>query len=177
MNTETTYILQRTVAVEFDKGESRVDFKVLLNGVEVHKAFLTREGPGGYIGEMPSFVQTSEDRAKYIKAAHKLFRAHTASFTLTTKEDNPYTEKWFADARSLEFECERNDLLALKERMEHLPKMIDTLNEMLKKGYSREVGELVYNITHYAYCISRSMDSTKYTCVPNSNGKITAKLY
>lgn len=177
MNTETTYILQRTVAVELDKGESRVDFKVLLNGVEVHKAFLTREGPGGYIGEMPSFVQTSEDRAKYIKAAHKLFRAQTSSFTLSSEEDRPYTEKWFSDAREREFKYGRNDLLALKERMEHLPKMIDTLNELLKNGRKRDASNLAYDIEHYAYRIARAMDSTKYTCMPNSSGKITAKLY
>lgn len=173
MNTEATYTLKRSNK----PSEDRVDFRVIVNGVEVHRAFLTKEGPGGYIGRMPSFVQTSEDRAKYIRAAHKLFHEQTSSFTLAPEEDRPYTEKWFRDARSLAFKCKSNDLLALKERMEHLPKMIDTLNEMLKNGYNREVGELVYNIDHYVYLISQSMHSTKYTCVPNSNGKITAKLY
>lgn len=173
MNTETKYTLKR----DSEPSKDRVDFRVIVNDVEVYRAFLTQEGPGGYIGGMPSFIQTAEDRAKYIKAAHKLFHEQTSSFTLASEEDRPYTEKWFSDARSHEFKCKNNDLLALKERMEHLPKMIDTLNEMLKKGYSREVGNLAYNIEHYAYRIARSMDSTKYTCMPKSNGKITAKLY
>lgn len=173
MNTETKYTLERT----FDPREDRVDFRVIVNGVEVHRAFLTREGPGGYIGKMPSFVQTAEDRAKYIRAAHKLFHEQTSSFTLEYEVGSPYTKEWFRDVRSHEFKCKSNDLLALKERMEHLPKMIDALNEMLKNGYTREVSELVYNINHYVYRISQSMDSTKYTCIPNGNGKITAKLY
>lgn len=173
MNTEAKYTLKRSS----EPREDRVDFRVILNGVEVHKAFLTKEGPNGYIGGMPSFVQTSEDRAKYLRAAHKLFHEQTSSFTLTPEEDRPYTEKWFRDARSHAIKCKSNDLLALKERMEHLPKMIDTLNEMLKNGYNRDVGDLAYNIDYYAYLISQSMDSTKYTCVPDSNDKITAKLY
>ena len=173
MNTEAKYKLKR----DSEPSKDRVDFIVIVNGVEVYRAFLTKEGPGGYIGGMPSFIQTAEDRAKYIRAAHKLFHEQTSSFTLATNEDRPYTEKWFSDARDHELKCERNDLLALKKRMEHLPKMIDTLNEMLKKGYSREVGNLAYAIEHYAYRIARSMDSTKYACMPKSNGKITAKLY
>lgn len=173
MNTETKYTLKRSS----EPREDRVDFRVILNGVEVHKAFLTKKGPGGYIGGMPSFVQTPEDRAKYLRAAHKLFHEQTSSFTLAPEEDRPYTEKWFSDARSHEFKCEYNDLLSLKERMEHLPKMIDTLNEMLKNGNTGVVSNLAYNIEHYAYRIARSMDSTKYTCMPNGEGKITAKLY
>jgi len=173
MNTETKYTLKRSSK----PSEDRVDFRVIVNGVEVHRAFLTKEGPGGYIGGMPSFVQTSEDRAKYIRAAHKLFHEQTSSFTLAPEEDRPYTEKWFSKARSHTLNCERNDLLALKECMEHLPKMIDTLNEMLKNGYNREVRELAYNIEHYVYSMARFMDSTKYACMLNSNGKITAKLY
>lgn len=173
MNAEATYTLKRSNK----PSEDRVDFRVIVNGAEVHRAFLTKEGPGGYIGRMPSFVQTAEDRAKYIRAAHKLFHEQTSYFTLASEEDRPYTEKWFSDAHDHELECERNDLLALKERMEHLPKMIDTLNEMLKNGYNRDVSKLVYNIANYAYRIAHSMDSTKYTCIPNSNGKITAKLY
>lgn len=174
MNTETKYTLKRIS----ERSEDRVDFKVIVNGVEVHRAFLTKEGPGGYIGRMPSFVQTSEDRAKYISAACKLFHEQTSSFTLSSEEDRPYTKKWFRDAHDHELKCERNDLLALKERMEHLPKMIDTLNEMLKRGYDRDVSALVYNIENYVYRIAHAMGgSTKYTCIPNGNGKITAKLY
>ena len=174
MNTETKYTLKRSG----EPSKDRVDFRVIVNGVDVHSAFITKEGPGGYIGRLPSFVQTSEDRAKYIRAAHKLFREQTSSFTLTSEEDRPYTEKWFSDAREREFKYGRNDLLALKERMEHLPKMIDTLNEMLKRGYDRDVSDLVYNIENYVYRIAHAMSgSTKYTCIPNGNGKITAKLY
>ena len=173
MNTETKYTLKRSNK----PSEDRVDFKVIVNGVEVHRAFLTKEGPGGYIGGMPSFVQTAEDRAKYIRAAHKLFHEQTSYFTLASEEDRPYTEKWFSEAHDHELECERNDLLALKERMEHLPKMIDTLNELLKNGHKRDASNLAYDIEHYAYRIAQAMDSTKYTCMPNSSGKITAKLY
>jgi len=171
MNTETKYTLKRSSK----PSEDRVDFRVIVNGVEVHRAFLTKEGPGGYIGKMPSFVQTPEDRAKYIRAAQKLLHEQTSSFTLAPEEARPYTEKWFSDARSHNWE--RNDLLALKERMEHLPKMIDTLNELLKNGQKRDASNLAYDIEHYAYRIARAMDSTKYTCMPNSSGKITAKLY
>lgn len=173
MNTETKYTLKR----DSEPSKDRVDFVVIANGVEVYRAFLTKEGPGGYIGGMPSFIQTSEDRAKYIKAAHKLFHEQTSSFTLSSEEDRPYTEKWFSDAREREFKYGRNDLLALKERMEHLPKMIDTLNELLKNGHKRDASTLAYDIEHYAYRIARAMDSTKYACMPNSSGKITAKLY
>lgn len=171
MNTETKYTLKR----DSEPSKDRVDFIVIANGVEVYRAFLTKEGPGGYIGGMPSFIQTSEDRAKYIRAAQKLFHEQTSSFTLAPEEGRPYTEKWFREARSHNWE--RNDLLALKERMEHLPKMIDTLNELLKNGQKRDASNLAYDIEHYAYRIARSMDSTKYTCMPNSSGKITAKLY
>ena len=111
MNTETKYTLKRNSK----PSEDRVDFRVIVNGLEVHRAFLTREGPGGYIGRMPSFIQTSEDRAKYIRAAQKLFHEQTSSFTLASEEDRPYTEKWFSKSRSLNYE--RNDLLALKECM------------------------------------------------------------
>lgn len=173
MKIETKYILERTCK----PSENRVDFRVLVDGSEVHRALVTREGPGGYIGKMPSFIRTAEDRGKYIRAALKLFNEETSSFTLEYEVGSPYTEEWFSKARDHELECKSNDLLALKERMEHLPKMIDTLNEMLKNGYNKDVSDLAYNIQHYAYRIARSMDSTKYTCIPNGNGKITAKLY
>lgn len=85
MNTETNYTLKRSG----EPSKDRVDFRVIANGVEVHRAFLTKEGPGGYIGGMPSFIQTSEDRSKYIRAAQKLFQEQTSSFTLT-EELKPY---------------------------------------------------------------------------------------
>ena len=61
--------------------------------------------------------------------------------------------------------------------MEHLPKMIGVLNEVLKKGYNEAARDLADNIEYYAYRIAQVMGNIKYACKPDSNGKITAKLY
>lgn len=42
-----------------------------------------------------------------------------------------YTEEWFKKARAY---VEHEDLKAVKECLEHLPNMMDELNELLKKG-------------------------------------------
>ena len=174
MKIETKYILERTS----EPSEDRVNFRVLVDGSEVHRAFFTRECYGAwYVGETPSFIQTAEERGKYIKAAFKLFHEPTSSFTLEYEVGSPYTEEWFLKARSRELECARDDLSALKERMEHLPKMIGVLNEVLKKGYNEAARDLADNIEYYAYRIAQVMGNIKYACKPDSNGKITAKLY
>ena len=43
-----------------------------------------------------------------------------------------YTEEWFNDDSNYYFDSE--DLKAIKERFEHLSKMMDELNELLKNG-------------------------------------------
>lgn len=90
--------------------------------------------------------------------------------------DIQYTKEWFKSQRSDYHKSD--DLLALKKRMEHLPKMIDAINEALKNGLSSgEISSLVYDVAFYTRNIASTMDISKYDCMPNSNGFIKAKTY
>lgn len=61
-----------------------------------------------------------------------------------------YTEEWFNEARRSGFASE--DLKAIKERFEHLPKMMDELNERLKNGDK--------DADYLALCIKRYVQGT-----------------
>lgn len=57
-----------------------------------------------------------------------------------------YTEEWFDEARHY---VNPNDLKAVKERLEHLPKMMDELNELLKNG-DMEAEHFALRMRNYA---------------------------
>lgn len=58
-----------------------------------------------------------------------------------------YTKEWFHNNHDFESE----DLKAIKERLEHLPKMMDELNELLKSGERRKADSLALSMSHYVH--------------------------
>ena len=64
-------------------------------------------------------------------------------------ENMQYTDEWFRDYRKRKFNCE--DLKAIKERLEHLPKMMDELNELLKSGERSKANSLAYEMSWYVH--------------------------
>ena len=67
-----------------------------------------------------------------------------------------YTEEWFNDYSNYRFDWE--DLKAIKERLEHLPKMIDELNAKLKNG-DKDAHYLATRMKHYAQRILSAIES------------------
>ena len=63
-------------------------------------------------------------------------------------ENMQYTDEWFHDYSNRNFEKE--DLKAIKERFEHLSKMMDELNERLKNG------------DEYAHCFTSRIKNYVY---------------
>ena len=90
-----------------------------------------------------------------------------------------YTEDWFENEFSSHRYDDCNDILSLKKRMEHLPKMMDTINEILKEGTGnrKEISNLVYNIDRYVKEIAYDMNVSKYACMIDPSGKYKAKTY
>lgn len=72
-------------------------------------------------------------------------------------ENMLYTDEWFDEARRHRFDSE--DLKALKESLEHLPKMIDELNELLKNGERRKADSLALNMSRYVQRTSNAIES------------------
>ena len=60
-----------------------------------------------------------------------------------------YTKEWFRGYKKHKYDCE--DLKAIKERLEHLPKMMDELNELLKSGESSKADTLALNMRYYIH--------------------------
>ena len=60
-----------------------------------------------------------------------------------------YTDEWFNDDSNYYFDWE--DLKAIKARLEHLPKMMDELNELLKNGERRKADSLALSMSHYVH--------------------------
>ena len=60
-----------------------------------------------------------------------------------------YTDEWFSEARQRRFDWE--NFKAIKARLEHLPKMMDELNELLKSGERRKANSLALNMSHYIH--------------------------
>lgn len=61
-------------------------------------------------------------------------------------ENTQYTDEWFEKAKT---SFDWKDLKAIKERLEHLPKMMDELNEKLKNG-DKDAHYLATRMKHYA---------------------------
>ena len=60
-----------------------------------------------------------------------------------------YTDEWFDDYKKHEFDWE--DLKAIKARLEHLPKMMDELNELLKSGERSKANHLALRMSWYVH--------------------------
>ena len=60
--------------------------------------------------------------------------------------DMQYTDEWFEKAKT---SFDWKDLKAIKDRLEHLPKMMDELNEKLKNG-DKDAHYLATRMKHYA---------------------------
>ena len=68
-----------------------------------------------------------------------------------------YTKEWFGEERNLSFVWE--DLKAIKTRLEHLPKMMDELNELLKNGERRKADSLALSMSHYVHKTLTAIES------------------
>lgn len=68
-----------------------------------------------------------------------------------------YTDEWFRDYRKHEFDWE--DLKAIKARLEHLPKMMDEMNELLKKGEHSKADSLALSMSHYVHKTLTAIES------------------
>ena len=64
-------------------------------------------------------------------------------------ENMQYTDEWFRDDSNRDFDWE--DFKAIKERLEHLPKMMDELNELVKSGERRKAYSLAYDMSWYGH--------------------------
>lgn len=64
-------------------------------------------------------------------------------------ENMQYTDEWFSEARRRRFDWE--NFKAIKERLEHLPKMMDELNELLKSGERSKANSLALNMSYYIH--------------------------
>lgn len=60
-----------------------------------------------------------------------------------------YTDEWFNEESNLSFDWE--NFKAIKERLEHLPKMMDELNELLKSGECSKANSLAYEMSYYIH--------------------------
>ena len=67
-----------------------------------------------------------------------------------------YTDEWFDEARHNSFKSK--DLKAIKERFEHLPKMMDELNERLKNG-DKDADYLALCIQRYTQRLVNAIES------------------
>ena len=81
-----------------------------------------------------------------------------------------YTKEWFKK-NDVSFESE--DLKTIKDRLEHLPKMMDELNEMLKNG-DKEADSLALSMRYYIQRLSDKIDSDyQYMAWGRANEMIT----
>ncbi len=60
-----------------------------------------------------------------------------------------YTDEWFRGYKKHKFDWE--DLKAIKARLEHLPKMMDELNELLKNGEHDKADSLALDMSYYIH--------------------------
>ena len=67
----------------------------------------------------------------------------------STTRNMQYTDEWFRDDSNRDFDWE--DFKAIKERLEHLPKMMDELNELLKSGERRKADHLALRMSYYMH--------------------------
>ena len=64
-------------------------------------------------------------------------------------ENMQYTDEWFHEARRNSFDWE--NFKAIKDRLEHLPKMMDELNELLKNGERSKAISLALDMRYYIH--------------------------
>ena len=64
-------------------------------------------------------------------------------------ENMQYTYEWFRGNKKHKYDCE--DLKAVKARLEHLPKMMDELNELLKNGERSKAISLALDMRYYIH--------------------------
>ena len=69
-----------------------------------------------------------------------------------------YTKEWFE--KNLYESFDWKDLKAIKERLEHLPKMMDELNELLKNG-DKYAGRLANDMEFYARKTMSAIESNE----------------
>ena len=86
-------------------------------------------------------------------------------------ENMQYTKDWFKK-NDVYFESE--DLKTIKDRLEHLPKMMDELNELLKNGEHRKANSLALSMSHYIQRLSDKIESDyQYMAWGHANRMIT----
>ena len=71
-------------------------------------------------------------------------------------ENMQYTDEWF---KKNDDYVKSEDLKALKERLEHLPKMMDELNELLKNGEHSKADHLALRMSWYVQSISHKIEN------------------
>lgn len=69
-----------------------------------------------------------------------------------------YNKEWFE--KNLYESFDWKDLKAIKERLEHLPKMMDELNELLKNG-DKYAGRLANDMEFYARKTMSAIESNE----------------
>ena len=86
-------------------------------------------------------------------------------------ENMQYTDEWFKKNNDY---FKSQDLKAIKARLEHLPKMMDELNELLKSGEGREANSLALSMRYYIQELSDKIDSDyQYMAWGRANEMIT----
>ena len=91
--------------------------------------------------------------------------------TNTMNENMQYTDEWF-EKNDNYFKSE--DLKAIKERLEHLPKMMDELNELLKNGESSKADDLALSMSRYIQELSDAIESDyQYIAWGHANRMVT----
>lgn len=76
--------------------------------------------------------------------------------TMSTTTNIQYTDEWF---KKNDDDFESEDFKAIKERLEHLPKMMDELNELLKNGERRKAESLALSMRYYVHGIWSAIKS------------------
>ena len=67
-----------------------------------------------------------------------------------------YTKEWF---KKNDNHFESEDLKTIKDRLEHLPKMMDELNELLKNGERDKANSLALSMSYYIQRLSDKIES------------------
>lgn len=82
-----------------------------------------------------------------------------------------YTKEWF---KKNDVYVKSEDLKAIKERLEHLPKIMDELNELLKNGERRKADSLALSMSYYIQSLSDAIESDyQYISWGHANRMVT----
>lgn len=86
-------------------------------------------------------------------------------------ENMQYTKEWFKKNKDY---FKSQDLKAIKDRLEHLPKMMDELNELLKNDEGEEAISLALSMRYYIQNLSDKIDSDyQYMAWGRANEMVT----